>query len=315
MVPDAAAGVEQGAPPCVCLPGSPRGVRVVGYLRGGRRSGLDCEQPLRVVCCRCTGETAWVCGCHRSSKCGPCSARYKSRLTRIAQAGVDRSVGHVYMLTITAPGDRAHDVGSTGRRCPCTPEGGVDLARWNPTAAKRWANMLRSMRRATPGLEYLRCVELQVRGALHLHVIVCSPTPLTADALRPLAIVAGFGHELDLAEAVPGSRRFAYYVSKYATKACDTRDEVPWVADVSTELVDKRTGEITVSTRPMHTRATHRNWSSSRTWGLTMAEVRAAVARNAEASRLRRGALALVPASEARTAATAPLAADSPPPG
>jgi len=132
------------------------------------------------------------------------------------------------------------------------------------------------MRRLTPDLEFLRAVEVQKRGALHLHVIVYSPIPLDRAALRRLAIGYGFGHELDLAAIVPGSRKHAYYVSKYVTKACDSRDEVPWRADV---LVNPGTGEV----QRLLTVASYRTWSSSQGWGLTMKDVRAACASAARA--------------------------------
>jgi hypothetical protein len=88
-----------------------------------------------------------------------------------------------------------------------------------------------------------------------------------------MAIGYGFGHELDLAPITPGSRKHAYYVAKYVTKACDSRDLVPWRSDV----VDIETGEI----RRLHTVASYRTWSASHGWGLTMSEVRAICARAA----------------------------------
>ena len=243
------------------------GVRVCGYLRVGRVRGLDCDQPLRVVR-GCGAVEVWACSNHRESKCVPCSWKYRRRLARIAEAG-SRSTGYLYLLTLTAPGREAHRMPS-GAVCPCTPEGGVDLAEWNPSASGRWNVMRTSLRRHVADLQYLRAVEVQRRGALHLHVVVWSPVPLDRLHLRRLAIRCGFGHSLDLAPVVPGSRRHAYYVSKYVTKACDSRDEVPWKADVA----DSGTGEI----RRMHSTATYRTWSASRGWGLTMREVRAVCA-------------------------------------
>jgi hypothetical protein len=171
----------------------------------------------------------------------------------------------MYLLTLTAPGRSEHSLPS-GDICPCTPAGGVDLADWNASAAGRWNVLRGAIRRLSPGLEYLRAVEVQKRGALHLHVIVWSPVALDRAYLRRLAIGNGFGHELDLAPIVPGSRKHAYYVAKYVTKACDSRDEVPWRSDV----VDRATGEI----QRLHTFASYRTWSASRGWGLTMREVR-----------------------------------------
>ncbi len=236
----------------------------------GRVKGLDCDRPLRVVR-GCGAVEVWACSNHRESKCVPCSWKYRRRLARIAEAG-SRATGYLYMLTLTAPGSRQHSMPS-GDVCPCTPAGGVDLADWNASAAGRW-NLLRTRMRALfPSLEYLRAVEVQERGALHLHIIVWSAVPLDRAHLRRMAIGYGFGHELDLAPITPGSRKHAYYVAKYVTKACDSRDLVPWRSDV----VDIETGEI----RRLHTVASYRTWSASHGWGLTMSEVRAICARSA----------------------------------
>jgi hypothetical protein len=81
---------------------------------------------------------------------------------------------------------------------------------------------------------------------------------------------AGFGHSLDLVPVAPGSKREAYYVSKYVTKATDARDEVPWRG----EVVDVATGEVTMGL----VSARYRTWSMSREWGMTMADVRAEAA-------------------------------------
>jgi len=258
-------------------------MRVVGYLHGrGRRRadsdrrllasvpGLDCENPLLVECQDCGRLDKWACTNHRQSKCRPCSARYRRRLVRIAESGTARTVGYLYLLTCTAPGDRAHTDTRTGRPCECTPTGGINLAEWNASHSRRWNHLRTVLRRDVPSLEFLRGVEVQKRGALHDHALVWSPVPLSQESLRRMAIRAGFGHSLDLAPVVPGSRKAAYYVSKYITKACDSRDEVPWVG----EYVDRRTGEIK---RGLIT-ARYRTWSSSRSWGLTMRDVRAVCA-------------------------------------
>lgn len=279
-----------------------RHVPVVGYLRGPAPGGLLCDQPLSVVCggerkatvsrarrviAGCGARTVWACSGHRSSRCAPCAGRYKRRLSRIAEEGLRQRDGRgfAYMLTVTAPGRSAH-VMPSGDLCRCTPEGGVELQAWNPTCAARW-NVLRGrLKRLRPDLEYLGSVEVQKRGALHRHVIMWSSEPLSLRQIRPLAMDAGFGHEVDLAEAEPGSRRFAYYVAKYVTKSCDDRDQVPWRADV----VDEQSGEV----RSMRTAATFRTWSSSRGWGLTMREVRmiARVAAAQQQIRLRGQSLA-----------------------
>lgn len=259
----------------------------VRYLRVGRYRGVDCDQPLRVGL-SCGGVTVWACGNHRESKCVPCSWRYRRRLTRIAEAGA-RETGYMYMVTFTAPGNDEHRMPS-GKVCPCTPAGGVDLGRWNASASARW-NTLRTDLRRAGDLEYLRAVEIQRRGALHLHVLMWSPAPLDERAMRKKAVRVGFGHEVDIAYVKPGSRKHAYYVAKYVTKACDQRDDVPWTVD---EL-DEETGEL----RPLHTVASYRTWSSSQGWGLTMKEVRRVCRQAVQASQARHRALSAVHSARA----------------
>jgi hypothetical protein len=237
-----------------------------GYVRLGVNHGLDCSQPLLMVCSNCFGVAYWTCKSHRESRCVACSWRYRRLLSRIAEAG-SRSTGFMYLLTLTAPGVAQH-VMPSGDVCPCTPDGGVDLGEWNASAAASWNLMRTRLRALNPRLEYLRAVEVQKRGALHLHVIVWCPDPLDKVALREMAIRYGFGHSLDLAAIVPGSRRHAYYVAKYVTKACDVRETVPWASD----LVHPGTGEIT----RVDGMATYRTWSASHGWGLTMKQCRTA---------------------------------------
>jgi hypothetical protein len=183
---------------------------------------------------------------------------------------------------------------------------GVDLAEWNPSAAGRW-NLLRTqLRRQVPELQYLRAVEVQVRGALHLHVIVWSPVALDKAQLRRLAMGYGFGHELDLAPIEPGSRKHAYYVAKYVTKACDTRGSVPWNKDV----VNKRTGEV----RREGTEASYRTWSASRGWKLTMRQIKDVCRAQARGRAAARDPLAPVAPCAHDPAASTQLDREEPPP-
>jgi hypothetical protein len=209
----------------------------------------------------------------------------------------------MYLLTLTAPGVGEHDQWDPGHvrgsrpRCGC--HEGLNLGRWNAGASKSW-NRLRTALRRTHDLEYLRAVEVQKRGALHLHVIVWSPDPLDVLAVQALAMAAGFGCVLDLAPIVPGSKRHAYYVAKYVTKACDSRDDVPWTVDT----VDEDTGEA----RQLHTVATYRAWSSSQEWGLTMKAIKAVCSAAARRAAEARRALEN-PANSVATAADGPSSA------
>jgi hypothetical protein len=108
------------------------------------------------------------------------------------------------------------------------------------------------------------------RGALHDHFLAHTSHALDERLIRRLAIQAGFGHSVLIARCAPGSKREAFYISKYITKTGDERDFVPWRADV----VDVETGEVKRVIVP----ARYRTWSKSRRWGLTMAQIRAEAA-------------------------------------
>jgi hypothetical protein len=241
-------------------------LRVVGYLLGPRPLWLDCLRPLRVVCRDCDHETRWACDGHRESVCKPCASRYRRRVRSVAESGTRRGAGYGYLLTLTAPGREAHRMPS-GDLCPCTPPGGVDLARWNASHSSRWNRLRTALRRDVPELQFFRGVEVQDRGALHDHALMWSPVRLTKRRLKELALAAGFGHSIDLAP-ITSPKQASYYVSKYVTKSTDQRDLVPWWA----EMVDTDTGEVyedVIAGR-------YRTWSMSREWGLTMRAARAA---------------------------------------
>jgi hypothetical protein len=240
----------------------------MGYLRGPSRLGLDCESPLRVVCRACDYRTEFQCQGHRESRCRPCASRYRRRVRAVAHSGMSRGHGYVYLLTLTAPGEDEHRYAGGRLLCRCTPAGGVDLSEWNASHSRRWNHFRTRVKAEYVGLQFFRGVEVQTRGALHDHAMVWSPVPLDRRWLREVAMDAGFGHSLDLAVCEPGSKKAAYYVSKYVTKATDARDSVPWAADV----FDLVTGEVTRES----VAGRYRTWSMSREWGSTMAQVRAA---------------------------------------
>lgn len=207
------------------------------------------------------------------------------------------------MLTLTAPSPDEHqawvvgwDKRSARPWCGCHKHLAGGLGLWNASAATRWNHLRTLLAREYPGQEFLKAVEVQERGALHLHVIHWSPEPVDLRVIQALALRAGFGCTLDYAPCAPGSRRAAYYVAKYVTKACDQRGSVPW------DLVNTWTGEVETVAE-----ARYRTWSSSRGWGVTMkalrdavrvaAARRAAVARQAEALPQLQPSAVLVPAS------------------
>lgn len=262
-------------------------LRVRGDLRGPRPGGLNCDAPLLALSDCGNHSAAWPCRSHRASRCVPCSWQYRRLIQRMASHRRPEAHGYLYLLTLTAPGDQRHAL-PDGTWCECTPDGGVDLAEWNPTAGTCWNRMRTALRRDHQGLEFFRAAEVQKRGALHLHVIVWSPDALDVIALRRLGIRCGFGHSTDLAVIEPGSRKHAYYVSKYVTKACDERHDVPWETGI-----DRATGEV-LDPRGVQRRPTYRTWSSSRGWGLTMRECRAALAEAAQRNHDRRIRLELL---------------------
>ncbi len=209
-----------------------------------------------------------------------------------------RPDGYLYLLTLTAPGRDAHTLPS-GAPCPCTPVGGVDLAEWNASHSRRWNHFRTLLRREYPGVQFFRGVEVQRRGALHDHAMTASEVQLHLPTVRRLAMRAGFGHSVDLAPCEPGSRKAAYYVSKYVTKATDAREDVPWAADV----VDIETGEVTRKVIA----GRYRTWSMSREWGDTMAAVRARAAVYARQKRQDSENVELREAVYVLTAALGPL--------
>jgi hypothetical protein len=204
--------------------------------------------------------------------------------------------GYLSFVTLTAPSHvGAHMMWSNGRRvlCRCTPIGGVDLAAWNASAGSRWNVLLTSLRRVGGGVEFVRVVEVQDgkrrqpdpdgdsagRLALHNHLVVWSRVPLTKARVRHLAVLAGFGHEVDVQRIEHGQKSGAVaYMAKmigYVTKSIDSRPDVPWFGperDAARNLVADANGELVMV---RNARATYRVHSRSRGWGCSMREVRA----------------------------------------
>ena len=131
-----------------------------------------CERPTRLVCVGCGAQL--VRRCSRSSRvaCVPCSETYRHRVRRVFESGwSDDPRARVFMLTLTAPGERVHRR-PDGRKCPCTGPGGTNLAEWNATAGKRFNKAVTYLRRRYGDVQYARAAEVQKRGALHFHVLV-----------------------------------------------------------------------------------------------------------------------------------------------
>ena len=209
------------------------------------------------------------------------------------------------MLTLTCPSLEEHrqivlgwDGKSERPQCQCYRAAATGLGLWNASASGRWNRLRTALKREYPNLQFFRAVELQERGAIHLHVIVWTARPLALQQVQRLALAAGFGCSVDFAPARPGDTRQAGYVSKYVTKSCDLRGETPW------DVVDRETGEIT--TRD----ATVRTWSCSASWGMKMRELEAAIreaaARRAQEQRRDRVTCSAGDSTESPCAATGP---------
>jgi hypothetical protein len=135
-------------------------------------------------------------------------------------------------------------------------------------------------------------VETQARGVLHRHVLVFVEGDLFHEDVQRLAIAAGYGCVLDI-EPVRSAEKAARYISKYVTKASGDRAVVPW------ERLDPETGEL------VGKRARYRLWSSSRAWGVTMREIKAAQSAQARARARYLHELADLLGGESRSAAGA----------
>lgn len=166
-------------------------------------------------------------------------------------------------------------------RCPCTGPAGTDVASWNARQGEMWTHLLRDLRLLLGGLEYFRAVEVQDRGALHLHLLVRLTAPVLVgrgllQQVRALALRHGFGHSVDVqpvgSDGERSARLVAWYLAKYVGKAAGARGEVPWRRRLIRE-VDLLTGEVRARfVGP----SGYRTWTASRRWGSSMGAVKAA---------------------------------------
>jgi hypothetical protein len=222
-----------------------------------------CERPRLFACEGCGARRLGRCKTSNLRSCRPCGRSYRHRVRMVAEAGRKRFPGDsLVMITLTAPGEREHRLPG-GRPCPCTPAGGVDLARWNGLAASRFNRFVTTVRRrwGIP-VQYFKGAELQDRGAVHFHVLVRLPKScgvnVSKPQLRKWAVDNGFGHEIDIAHV--HNEIAANYVAKYVSKTAGERASMPFV--------NPRTGEVNVGRF-----GGYRTWTSSRQWGATMRQV------------------------------------------
>lgn len=222
----------------------------------------NCERPRRMICRDCNDAISIRCSASSRARCAPCSETYRRRVGRIFASGRTDSVcERLCFLTLTAPSDKGrHRIGGSGEWCPCTPEGGVNIAEWNATAGQRWSHFVEDLRREFGrDLQFCKAAEAQERGAMHFHALVrsCADLASAKARIRQIAMKHGFGHEVDVRAARIGDE---WYCAKYASKSAADRAQVPWL--------DLRTGELVVGNPRL------RVWTSSRKWGLTMKALR-----------------------------------------
>jgi hypothetical protein len=123
-------------------------------------------------------------------------------------AGLDGvALGELRVLTLTAPG---FDVLRSAD----------DLLEFNRTALARWHVLWSHLARAIPGAAFCRVVELQRRGAVHLHVIVRGGGALSVKRVRRMAVSAGFGPRVEW-DAVRAPLGLARYLAGYLAKSRD----------------------------------------------------------------------------------------------
>lgn len=270
---DSGARIRTAIPPAVR--GCSHRMRVVGSVRSGPGTRLDCEKPLRAVCREGCGYVEhWCCD---SYGCGFCGERKRQRLARLVDNGAAMHLGKGmvgYFLTLTGPGQAEHRRWYQGKRprrrlsCECHLTG-MTLGQWNRQESACW-NRLRTGLARDRQVIFCGAVEPQKRDVLHRHVLVFVEGVLEHSEVQALAIAAGYGCVLDL-EPVRSAAKAARYISKYVTKGANGRAVVPW------EILNPETGEL------LGRRPTYRLWSSSRTWGVTMRGMKAAQAAQARA--------------------------------
>ena len=274
-------------------------MRVVGSVRPSASTRLDCDHPLRAVCVSgCEKVDFWRC---ESYACQHCSEVKKRRLIRLIEDGAghqDAAGLRAYFMTVTAPGTDDHARWYQGKRprhrqvCGCHRHGQTQ-ARWNSQESACW-NRLRTSITRTARVQFVGAVEPQERGALHRHVLMFTDEQLDYSEVQEQALAAGYGCVVDL-QPLTSRKQIARYLAKYVGKSANGRAMVPW----SRIEIDTDTGEISeVSHRP-----TYRLWSSSRHWGVTMKQIKAAQGEQARQRAMYLRELADLIADDSRPAA------------
>lgn len=273
---------------------------------------LGCARPTVLHCIICDGLRSVRCRATRDDRCAGCAERHRWDIARTMRSGFSEerlqaalvvvlagtreerrewlkagTYGqHVrdnrsgfFLVTLTAPGaagglrfDRSicgHEPGQCSNKghssgdVVCKVER-MPAARWNGEAPRRWNDWITDLRRVLGvKIQYSGAWETQVRGMLHRHVLIYCPGVTVQhfyDESKRIAQRVGFGREFQ-ADPISGTdaKEIAMacgYVASYVTKCGD---------ELAT-CISPRTGEIL--------QGSYRRWSSSRSWGVTMAQVR-----------------------------------------
>lgn len=302
---------------------------------------LGCSAPVVLKCTICDRLVNVRCRATRDDRCGGCAERHRWDIARTMRSGftperlqaalivvlsgtrderrawlksgtygqhtTDNRSGF-FFVTLTAPGaagglrfDRSI-CGHAPGQCSNKGHGSGDVvckvermsaARWNGEAPRRWNDWMTDLRRVLGvNVQYSGAWESQVRGMLHRHVLIYCPGVTVQrfyDEAKRIAERVGFGSEFQ-ADPISGTdaREIAMtcgYVASYVTKCGD---------ELAT-CINPRTAEIQ--------QGSYRRWSASRSWGVTMAQVR---------SERRQWAMERGGVRVAGSGARGPIAADAP---
>jgi hypothetical protein len=98
------------------------------------------------------------------------------------------------------------------------------IERWNDAEPKMWQEFVRLMRKRYESFDYAAVVEVQKRGAFHVHFLVIGPTDkIDMEFMQSCAIQAGYGPRIQLQSAQRRRKAGVYgavrYLTKYITKS------------------------------------------------------------------------------------------------
>lgn len=302
-----------------------------GKVPEHKRDSLTCDAPVWFRCVYCPESFQGNCNSKDEAECAKCEMRYRIRVRTVIRLPMLASrPSSVYLVTLTAPGKQRHCLTHTytdkagktqpGVRCDFTKHDCVecvcsehrvetkgDISEFNFTLASRWNRFMTYLRRFSPDevtgrgnkasrpfadFEYVKAIEPQKRGALHIHAVIRSArpfvmTPAVIADLKIMAMNLGFGHQFDIQtlggeelDLVTAARYVAKYISKRNTS---TEAEIPFPRFKDTKTRHKELdevyntdGEYCYATKPETIRKKvkpPRAWTASRRWGLNIGKL------------------------------------------